>query len=79
MGHRQCLDVATRTLHTGQQQWAITAGACYDFTESYKTYSSDKHWRGLAVLHNVKDGGFDPLFVSLEYIMNRFKQGDVNE
>lgn len=71
-GHRQCLDSSTRMLHNGVQQWSIVAGACYDFDESYKGYTGNKHWRGVVMLHNVKDGGFDPLFVSLSYLMDRF-------
>lgn len=73
-GHRQTLDMATRTLHTGVQQWSIIAGACYDFDEDYKGYTGNKHWRGLIMLHNVHEGGFDPMLVSLEYMMDRFAQ-----
>jgi len=71
-GHRQTLDVATRTLHTGVQQWSIVAGASYDFDENYKGFTGNKHWRGIVVMHNVKNGGFDPLFVSTEYLKERF-------
>ena len=71
-GHRQTLDVATRTLHTGVQQWSIVAGASYDFDESYKGFTGNKHWRGIVVMHNVKNGGFDPLFVSTDYLKERF-------
>ena len=73
-GHKQTLDAATRTLHNGVQQWSIVAGACYDFDEAYKGYTGNKHWRGIVVLHGVKDGGFDPLFVSLDYLMKRFTE-----
>lgn len=71
-GHKQTLDVATRTLHTGQQQWSIVSGACYPFDESYRDAMANKHWRGLLVLHNTDKGNFDPMFVSLEYIIGRF-------
>ena len=71
-GHRQCLDVATRTLHTGRQQWSIIAGACYPFDEEYKGYTGNKHFRGVVLMNGLKDGSFDPCFVSLEYLMNRF-------
>lgn len=71
-GHRQTLDVATRTLHNGVQQWSIVAGASYDFDEHYKGFTGNKHWRGIVVMHNVKNGGFDPLFVSTEYLKERF-------
>ena len=72
-GHKQTLDVATRTLHNGVQQWSIVAGSSYDFDEDYKGFTGNKHWRGIVVMHNVKDGGFDPLFVSTEYLKERFE------
>jgi len=72
-GHRQTLDVATRTLHTGVQQWSIIAGASYDFDESYKGFTGNKHHRGIVVMHNVEDGGFSPLFIDIEYLKKRFK------
>lgn len=75
-GHKQCLDVATRTLHNGSHQWSIIAGASYDHNEDYKGYTGNRHWRGIVVMHNVKDGGFDPLFVSTEYLKQRYAKGE---
>lgn len=72
-GHKQMLDVATRTLHNGVNQWSIIAGASYDFDEEYKGFTGNKHWRGIVVMHNVKNGGFDPLFVSTNYLKERYK------
>ena len=71
-GHKQMLDVATRTLHNGVNQWSIIAGASYDFDEEYKGFTGNKHWRGIVVMHNVKNGGFDPLFVSTDYLKERY-------
>ena len=75
VGHAQKLEVATRHLITGQQQWGIVAGACYLHEEEYKGYQGNEHWRGIIMLHDVKDGSFDPMFISLEYLKNRY--GDV--
>lgn len=72
-GHKQTLDVATRTLHNGVQQWSIVAGSSYDFDEDYKGFTGNCHYRGIVVMHNVKNGGFDPLFVSTEYLKERFE------
>ena len=74
MGHKQCLDVATRFLPaSGKQQWAIIAGACYPHDEAYKGYQGNHHWRGVVVQHRVKDGSFEPMFVSTEYLLERYK------
>lgn len=73
MGHKQCLDTATRFLpSSGKQQWAIIAGAYYEHEEAYKGYQGNHHWRGIVVQHNVKDGSFNPMFVSLEYLKERY-------
>lgn len=72
-GHQQKLDVATRFLPaSGRQQWAIVAGACYDHFEGYKGYTGNKHWRGVVVMHQVKRGTFNPMFVDLEYLKGRY-------
>ena len=73
MGHRQVLDVATRTLPVdGKQQWGIVAGACYPHDEDYKGVQGNRHWRGLIVAHEVCDGDFDPMFVSLDYLKRTY-------
>ena len=73
MGHKQTLDVATRFLPaSGKQQWAIIAGACYTHDEEYKGYQGNHHWRGVVVKHNVVDGSFNPMFVSLDYLGDRY-------
>ncbi len=73
MGHRQTLDVATRFLaHDGQQQWGLIAGAGYSHDEDYKGYQGNHHWRGVVVKHNVKNGSYDPLFVSLEWLEKKY-------
>jgi hypothetical protein len=73
MGHKQCLDIATRFLPaSGNQQWAIIAGACYSHDEDYKGVQGNKHWRGVVVLHGVKNGTFNPMFVDLEYLDKRY-------
>lgn len=72
-GHKQTLEVHTRFLpFSGSQQWGIVAGACYLHDEDYKGVTGNKHWRGIILKHGVKDGSYDPCFVSLEYLKNRY-------
>lgn len=72
VGHKQCLDVAIRPTLDGKHQIGIIAGACYDFEESYKGWTGNNHFRGLTMLHDVKDGFGLPMFVSLEYLKKRY-------
>lgn len=72
MGHRQELDVATRTILGGQMQIGIVAGSCYTHKENYKGYQGNNHWRGVVVLNNVKSGYGDVMPVSLGYLKRRY-------
>ena len=71
-GHQQVLEVATRFV-LDRQQWGIVAGACYLHDEDYLGYQGNHHWRGVVVLHQVEDGSFDPMFVSLDYLCRRYE------
>ena len=72
-GHKQTLDVATRFLPSnGQQQWGIVAGAAYTHDEDYKGVQGNKHWRGIILKHNVNNGSYDPLFISLDWLEKRY-------
>lgn len=72
VGHKQCLDIAVRPTIDGKQQIGIVNGACYDHNESYKGYQGNNHFRGLTVLHEAKDGFAVPMFVSLEYMKEKY-------
>jgi len=74
VGHKQTLDVATRFTLDGRQQWGIIAGACYEHDETYKGYQGNAHFRGVVMLHDVHDGSFDPMIVSLKYLKERYGQ-----
>jgi hypothetical protein len=73
MGHRQTLDVTTRFLPTdGSQQWGLIAGAGYPHDEHYKGVQGNKHWRGIILKHNVRNGSYDPLFISLDWLEREY-------
>jgi len=72
VGHAQKLDVATRYLTDGSQQWGIVAGACYQHMEDYKGPQGNHHWRGIIMLHRVVSGSFDPCFISLDYLRDKY-------
>ncbi|CAB4120883.1 hypothetical protein UFOVP1_16 [uncultured Caudovirales phage] len=72
VGHKQILDIATRFTLEGSQQWGIIAGACYLHNEEYKGPQGNKHWRGVILLEDVKEGSFNPSFLSLDYLKERF-------
>lgn len=72
-GHRQTVDITTRFLPTnGQQQIGLIAGSCYLHEEDYKGVQGNHHWRGIIVKHNVRNGSYDPLFISLDWLKSEY-------
>lgn len=72
VGHKQTLDVAIRPTIDGKMQIGIVNGACYEHDESYKGYQGNNHFRGITVLHEVKDGFGLPMFVSLDFMKSKY-------
>lgn len=72
VGHKQTLEIATRYILGGKQQWGIIAGAAYTHSESYKGYQGNDHFRGALMLHRVIDGSFDPMIISLDYFKDKY-------
>ena len=72
MGHQQTLDYAIRFV-AGRSHHGLIAGACYLHDEDYKGPQGNAHWRGVIVKHQVEDGSYDPMFVSLNYLCRRYE------
>jgi transposase-like protein len=73
VGHKQTLDVATRFLQVdGTQQWGLQCGSYYEHEEGYKGVQGNKHWRGVVLKHGVKNGSYNPCFVSIEWLREQY-------
>lgn len=72
-GHQQGLQIATAHRADGVRLTSIIAGSCYEHDEDYLGAQGNKHWRGMLMLHEVNDGQFDLMPVSLDYLKKRFK------
>ncbi len=70
-GHKQGLLYGLRQvgdrLHHG-----LVAGSCYLHDEDYLGPQATTYWRGIIVKHQVCDGSYDPMFVSLDYLARRY-------
>lgn len=73
-GHQQGRQVAYGKRPDGSNITCIIAGSCYEHDEGYLDHQSNKHWRGILMLHEVTNGTFDEMFVSLGYLNNRYKK-----
>ena len=72
MGHQQTLAYGLRFV-AGKSQHGLVAGACYLHDEDYKGPQGNAHWRGIVVKHEVEDGSYCPMFVSLDYLCRRYE------
>ncbi len=70
-GHQQGLQTAQRAV-LGKRHRALIAGSCYLHTEEYRGPQARNEWRGILVCHNVKDGNYDLMEVSLDYLSRRY-------
>lgn len=71
-GHQQGRQVAYATRADGSCITAIIAGSCYQHEEDFMGAQGNRHWRGIVMLHEVEDGTFDEMFVSLEYLKRQY-------
>lgn len=71
-GHQQGLQIATGHRADGKRLTSIIAGSCYTHDEDYMGPQGNKHWRGILVLHDVVDGEFDLMPVSLDYLRKKY-------
>jgi hypothetical protein len=77
-GHQQGKQVAYGKRADGKSICGIIAGSYYLHDEDYMDQLSNTHWRGLVILNEVKDGEFDELFLSINYLSRKYgeeKQG----
>ena len=71
-GHQQGLQIATAHRADGRRLTSIIAGSCYEHNEDYLGPQGNKHWRGALMFHEVDQGQFDLMPVSLDYLNKKF-------
>ncbi len=71
-GHQQGKQIAYGKRADGGSICAVIAGSYYMHDEDYMDQLSNRHWRGLVMLNEVKDGAFDEMFLSIDYLSKRF-------
>ena len=71
-GHQQGLQIASTYRADGKRLTSIIAGSCYEHDEDYMSSQGNKHWRGVLMLHDVDDGEFDFMNVSLDFINRKY-------
>lgn len=71
-GHQQGRDTAYSRRADGGTLTAIISGSFYQHDEPYMSPLANKHWRGMWMLHEVNDGQFDEMAVSINFLKRKF-------
>ena len=72
MGHVQDREIAFAKRADGKRMTGLFAGICYQHDEDYLTPQTNGSWSGIWVKHEVDDGQYDEMPVSLGYLKSRF-------
>jgi len=72
-GHQQGRQVAYGSKADGSTLTSMIIGSFYSHDEDYLGHQGNKHYRGAVMLHEVKDGSFDEMFLSLDYLIGKYK------
>lgn len=72
MGHVQDRDIDYQKRADGTRMTGLFAGIFYPHEEKYLNPQTNDSWRGVWVLHDVKDGSYDEMPVSLSFLEERY-------
>ena len=73
MGHQQIYMVGVKPLNNGKRIRGLVQGSCYLHDEVYRGKQGNNEWRGIFILHEVIDGDYSLMEVSLDYLCRRYE------
>jgi hypothetical protein len=73
MGHVQNRQIAYSNRADGTQITGLFSGCCYLHDEEYLGCQGNRYWRGIWMLHEVNNGSFDEMPVSLDYLRKKYE------
>lgn len=71
-GHQQGREIAYSRRADGGNMTAIISGSFFQHDSIYLSPFTNAHWRGAYFLHEVKNGQFDEMALSIPYLKRRF-------
>ena len=73
MGHQQTLQYGVQYLTDGSCRQGLVAGSFYQHDEPYMGEQGNaSHWRGMVMKNEVENGSYDPCFLSIDYLLDRW-------
>lgn len=71
-GHQQGREIAFGRRADGGHMTTIISGSFYQHSYQYLSPFTNAHWRGMWMLHEVKDGQFDEMALSISFLKRKF-------
>ena len=62
-----------KNLNNGKVIRGLVSGAFYLHDEDYKGVQGNTHFRGLTIKNEVKDGNYDIMEVSMDYLCRKYE------
>ena len=72
MGHVQYWDIHKDTRADGTSIIGLFSGSCYLHNEDYLGPQGNSYDRGIWMKHEVKDGSYFPMYVSLQFLKEKY-------
>lgn len=73
-GHLQGLDFHIQQ-RGKRRDYGLIAGSFYMHEEDYLTPQGTAYWRGVIYKHQVRDGNYDAMFLSIDYLLEHWWDG----
>lgn len=74
-GHLQGLSFHVQQL-LNRRVYGLIAGSFYMHEEDYLSPQGTAYWRGIVYKHEVENGNYDPMFVSIDYLLKNYWDGN---
>jgi hypothetical protein len=71
-GHQQGRQIAYGRRADGKEMTSIICGSFYEHDEDYLGEQGNQHFRGAYMLHEVNDGAFDEMAISIRFLKERY-------
>lgn len=71
-GHLQSFMYGELEVSNGRRRHGLISGAFYAHDEPYKGPQGNHHWRGVIVKNDVRDGEYDIMKISLDYLLRKY-------
>lgn len=71
-GHQQAHITGSQFLPDGSRIRGLVSGAFYQHEEAYQGPQGQNYWRGVSYKHEVRDGDYDLMEVSLSYLIKEW-------